>query len=126
MHTLQRRPIKFRLLHYKFLKDMPPKKRKGEHSNPFSSPFTRIPSVEDKQPEETASVVESTIHDVSFSATNVIAAETLPVPEPVLLAEGNDNIASTADIGHYINATMTNQEVDNIVRSMPRGKSTNF
>ncbi|KAK3737215.1 hypothetical protein QZH41_011272, partial [Actinostola sp. cb2023] len=114
---------------------MPPKRRKNEQSASIASFFPKVPRQEDKQAEATASgslveTVESTPVDDSAEVGTSSAAETLTLVEtlPVRHAEvntvtGNDfNIPGTEDIGKYIDGSMTNQAVDNAMKSMSRGK----
>ena len=80
-------------------------------------------TIEESEVHATATEVSTTIAQGTVNlneslTSNVSVSVTSVNPEPNQLADSENG---TADIGRFINATMSNQEVDNVIKSMPRG-----
>ena len=68
--------------------------------------------------EVSSTIAEGTVNLNETSTSNVSVSVTSVNPEPIQLADSENG---TADFGRFINATMSNQAVDHLVKSMPRG-----
>ena len=68
--------------------------------------------------EVSTTIAEGTVNLNETSTSNVSVSVTNVYPEPIQLADSENG---TADIGRFINAIMSNQAVDNVIKLMPRG-----